>query len=167
MPKRRRGEHVHYQEEFALQAKKLCKLGATDAQLADFFEVGLSTITNWRVVHKPFMTACKLGKSTADSTVERSLYQRAVGYSCEDTDIRVIEGKVVKTPTIKHYPPDTTACIYWTKNRDPQNWRDKREFDYRGNVPIAKIEIEVVDPEEKVRVGDASDQDPKKIPTTH
>lgn len=40
-------------------------------------------------------------------------------------------GVIVKQ-TIKHYPPDTTACIYWTKNRMPERWRDVRQTELTG-----------------------------------
>jgi hypothetical protein len=28
-----------------------------------------------------------------------------------------------------HVPPDTTACIFWLKNRDPQHWRDVQQME--------------------------------------
>jgi len=32
-------------------------------------------------------------------------------------------------PTVKHYPPDTTAAIFWLKNRQPAKWREKQEVE--------------------------------------
>ncbi len=49
-----RGRPTKYKAEYAEQAAKLCKLGATDAQLADFFEVSVSTVNLWKVEHREF-----------------------------------------------------------------------------------------------------------------
>lgn len=116
-----------YQPEYATQAAKLCALGATDSQLADFFEVAVSTISLWKVQHSEFSEALKVSKDQADAKVEQSLYRRAMGYECDEVDIRVIANELVQTPIRKIYPPDTTACIFWLKNRKSAEWRDKVE----------------------------------------
>lgn len=123
----KRGRPTKYTADTAKQAQKLSKLGATDAQLADFFGVAVSTICLWKVEHPAFSDALKSAKDVADDRVERSLYQRALGYEHDEIDIRVIQNRVVKTPIRKHYPPDTTACIFWLKNRRPDLWREKPE----------------------------------------
>lgn len=132
------GRPSGYKAEFAEQAKKLCRLGATNADLADFFGVTFQTINNWRVAHQEFFDALKIGKDETDQQVERSLFQRAMGYTCNEDDIRVIDNQIVITPTIKHYPPDTTAMIFWLKNRKPVEWRDKQEIEHSG-MPMVII----------------------------
>lgn len=122
-----RGRPSKYRPEYPEQAAKLCMLGATDAQLADFFAVAVATINLWKVQHPEFSESIKVPKEQADQRVEQSLYRRAMGYEHDETDIRVVGTKLVKTPTRKHYPPDTTAAIFWLKNRDPKNWRDRIE----------------------------------------
>lgn len=114
-----------YKPEFVKQAAKLCSLGATDAQLADFFEVAVSTVALWKVQHKEFSDAIKVPKAEADVRVEQSLYRRAMGYEHDEVDIRVVGGELVQTPIRKVYPPDTTAAIFWLKNRKPEDWREK------------------------------------------
>jgi hypothetical protein len=114
-----------YKDEYCEQAKKLCGLGATDAQMADFFKVTEKTFANWKNKHPEFLHALKKAKEISDSRVVRSLFERATGYSHPDSHITVIDKKVVITPITKHYAPDTTACIFWLKNRDKDNWRDK------------------------------------------
>lgn len=119
------GRPSKYKPECAKQAAKLCKLGATDAQLADFFQVSVSTINLWKVEHKEFSESIKVPKGEADERVEQSLYRRAMGYEHDEVDIRVIANDVVITPIRKYYPPDSTAMIFWLKNRRPDVWRDK------------------------------------------
>lgn len=126
------GRPSKYREEFATQAKKLCELGATAPDLANFFDVAVSTVKLWQVQHKAFSDALKVGKAAADRMVEQSLFRRAVGYEHDETDVRVVAGQIVKTELRKHYPPDTTACIFWLKNRKPEEWRDRHEIDH-GN----------------------------------
>lgn len=121
-----------YKPEYAKQAAQLCKLGATDAQLADFFEVTVSTVSLWKVQHKEFSEALKVAKDEADAKVEQSLFRRAMGFECDETDIRVIGGKVVQTPMRKIYPPDTTAAIFWLKNRKPEQWRETKAVELTG-----------------------------------
>jgi hypothetical protein len=127
-----------YKPEYAKQAEKLCALGAKDTELADFFEVTDRTIQRWKIDHEEFCQSLKLGKEIPDENVKRSLYQRAIGFSHPDVDIRVIDGKVIKTDIVKHYPPDTTAGIFWMKNRDPKNWRDKQEVELQVNGSLAE-----------------------------
>lgn len=121
------GRPTKYKPEYAAQAEKLCRLGATDAQLADFFQVAISTVSLWKVEHPAFSEAVKLPKEEADAKVEQSLYKRAMGYEHDEVDIRVIDGKVVETPIRKFYPPDTAAMIFWLKNRKKVEWRDRIE----------------------------------------
>jgi len=134
-----------YKSEYAKQAEKLCILGATDADLADFFEVSVSTINLWKIEHKEFSESLKLGKEPADNRVKNALYHRALGYSHPEDDIKSVNGEIVVTPTVKHYPPDTTACIFWLKNRLPDEFRANPEPGDDDYVQPVKIEVNVVD----------------------
>ena len=126
------GRPSKYDEQFASQAEKLCRLGATDQELADFFDVSVRTLYRWKSESDEFCQALKAGKAEADDRVERSLFARACGYEHDEVDIRVVEGEIVQTEIRKHYPPDTTAGIFWLKNRRPDQWRDKREHEHSG-----------------------------------
>lgn len=122
------GRPTLYREEYDEMAYRLCLLGATDKDLAETFGVSEQTIITWRSKHPGFLESIKKGKEIADARVAESLFQRANGFVATDTHIAVIDGAVVKTPTEKVYPPDTTACIFWLKNRQPGKWRDKVEI---------------------------------------
>ncbi|MGC6358379.1 helix-turn-helix domain-containing protein, partial [Pasteurella multocida] len=112
---------------------KLCLLGATDKDIANFFEVSESTLNNWKNEYPEFLESIKKGKMLADANVAERLYKRALGYEAPDVDIRVIENKIVETPLIKHYPPDPTSAIFWLKNRQPEKWRDKQVIDHTNS----------------------------------
>lgn len=125
------GRPTLYKEEFNEQVEKLCKLGATDNEIADFFEVDVSTINNWKISHPPFFESIKKGKILADSNVADRLYQRALGFEHDSEEIKVADGEVIRVPIRKIYPPDPTAAIFWLKNRRSKEWRDKQEIDQR------------------------------------
>lgn len=116
-----------YKPEFDVQAEKLCKLGATDKEMAEFFGISESTLNNWKNEYESFLESIKKGKTYADSNVAERLYQRAMGYSHADVHVSNYQGEITITPLTKHYAPDTTAAIFWLKNRRPDSWRDKTE----------------------------------------
>lgn len=130
------GRPTKYDPKYNRQAYRHCLLGATDEELAIFFEVDLSTINLWKLTWPKFSESIKKGKSDADEKVAESLFKRANGYSHPDVDIKIYDGEIITTKLTKHYPPDTTAAIFWLKNRQKKNWRDKTEVD--NNIKIGK-----------------------------
>lgn len=126
------GRPTSYRPEYVEQAFNYCLLGATDEDLARFFGVSTQTINAWKSSHSEFLDAIKRGKDEADAKVAASLYNRALGYSHPDLDLKVVAGQIVGTPIIKHYPPDPTSAIFWLKNRQRAKWRDKQEHEHTG-----------------------------------
>ncbi len=118
-----------YKPQYNEQVYKLCLLGATDSEIGDFFNVDERTINNWKVEFPEFFQSIKKGKEYADANVASKLYNRALGYEHEEDKIFNDQGVPLIVPTIKHYPPDTTAAIFWLKNRQPAKWRDKQEVE--------------------------------------
>ena len=114
------------------QIEKLAKAGWTDVQMADFCDVTEQTWNNWKKQHPAFFESLKDWKAEADHKVERRLYERATGYTCKDTHVSNYQGVITKTKLKKHYPPDTTAAIFWLKNRKSKQWRDKQDHHHSG-----------------------------------
>ena len=134
--KREPGRPSRYRAEFAEQARKLCRLGATDKDIAEFFEVDERTFHRWKQSHAEFCQSLKEGKALADAEVADRLYRRATGYTHGSVKIMQDKGKPVIVPYRKHYAPDTIACIFWLKNRRPDLWRDRHEVSGPGGGPI-------------------------------
>lgn len=130
-----------YQPEFATQAAKLCLLGATDQEIADFFEIDVRTVYRWKHDHEEFCQALKGGKEVADERVERSLYQRAIGYEQDEVKIFMPGGasEPVYAPFRAKVAPDTTAAIFWLKNRRSGEWRDKTEQEQSGTMTLSVV----------------------------
>lgn len=132
------GRPSSYKPEYATQAAKLCKLGATDADLADFFGVATSTIWRWSGQYAEFCNALKTAKDLADERVERSLYQKAVGYEYDAVKIFQYEGSPVEVPYREKVAPDTTAAIFWLKNRRKAEWRDRIEQEVTHKLSLSE-----------------------------
>lgn len=119
------GRPTAYKKVYDEQARKLCLIGYTDEDLADFFNTTTQTINNWKHLFPSFLDSMLSGKEIADGNVGAKLYERAMGYEHDDTDIRVIEGQIVQTPIKKIYPPDSTALKFWMINRQRSRWAEK------------------------------------------
>lgn len=130
------GRPSKFRPEFVRQAKLIAKLGATDTDMAAIFGVNRSTILDWQERHPEFAKALQIGKKEADAAVEKSLYRKATGYSYDAVKIFQHEGMIVTHDYVEHCPPDTTACIFWLKNRKPAEWRDRIENNVNGNVTL-------------------------------
>jgi hypothetical protein len=132
------GRPSAFASEMMRQARFLCERGCTDVELAEFFGVCEKTLNNWKKAHPEFLQSLKEGKAVADSRVQRSLFKRATGYSHPDVHFSNFQGTITATPLTKHYPPDTTAAIFWLKNRRPDQWRDKVDLNtnHTGTIEI-------------------------------
>lgn len=127
MPEEKRGRPTKYKKEFCIQAEKLCKKGFIDTEIADFFDVDVATINRWKISHSDFCESLKSGKRHSDSKVVDALYNRALGYEFTETKEEEGTAGTKKTVITKQIAGDTTAQIFWLKNRDPENWRSNPE----------------------------------------
>ncbi len=139
------GRPSKFNPEFIPLVVEFAGDGMTELEMAQRLGVSAPTFRKWKLDNPELLAALKLNKEKADERVEQSLYKRAMGYSCEETDIRVIDGKIVKTQIVKTYPPDTTAMIFWLKNRKPKDWRDKRETEISGSLNLTDMTDEDLD----------------------
>jgi hypothetical protein len=120
------GRPALYRPEYAELARRCClAFGSTDEELANFFGVSAWLVGQWRAEYPEFADACKEGKGHADSNVVQKLYHRAIGFTEEVEEVYRENGKTIRVKVKKYFPPDTTACIFWLKNRRPDQWRDR------------------------------------------
>lgn len=140
-----------YRPEYAEQARKLCLLGATDKQLADFFGVTEQTINGWKIDFPEFFESLRAGKMKADAEVASKLYDRAIGAEwTEQQAFKVKKGKdneeVVVVDVRKAAPPDTPAIALWLHNRKAELWRKNPEpADDDSKAQPVKVVVNVVD----------------------
>ena len=126
-----------YRPEYAGQAEKLCLLlGATDDDLAAFFDVSQRAINRWKVRHPFFAQALQRGKLVADGHIAESLYRQAKGhYTVKRT--KVFADPKTQTKMEIEYEeeqlPNVVAAMFWLKNRQPAKWRDRQKVEV-GNL---------------------------------
>lgn len=102
--------------------------GLTDEQIAGNMGVSRSTLNSWKDRYPDILDALKKGKEIVDRQVENALLKRALGYEYEEIKEKYEFGELSeRTVTKKQVAPDTTAQIFWLKNRKPKDWRDKQE----------------------------------------
>lgn len=128
------GRPTKFNTRMCPRVYKLALLGATDAQIADFLGISTATLDAWKNEHPRFLSALKRGKDTADAMVAKSLYRRALGYRHKAVKIfadpKTGAEKIVEY--VEQYAPDTTACIFWLKNRQRAAWRDRIDTEITG-----------------------------------
>lgn len=105
--------------------------GLSNEQIAYNMNVGIRTLYKWQKQNMQFKQALKVGKDTADRQVENALFKSALGYEYKE-EVVTNDGRVVTVT--KHQKANTTAQIFWLKNRKPEQWRDKREFTHDGEI---------------------------------
>lgn len=100
--------------------------GLIEEQIAKNMGISVSTINEWKNRFPEIKEALKKGKEVVDREVENALLKRALGYEYEEITEKYEMGELTETKvTKKQVVPDTTAQIFWLKNRKPREWRDK------------------------------------------
>lgn len=132
--KKKAGRKSLYNPEFhPKKAGELALMGKTNPEIAQALGVTAETLNQWRKQFPEFSDAIKGNKDQADGKVVASLYQRACGYEYEEKSEKVDPEKgTIVTTTIKQVAPDVTAQIFWLKNRQPKDWRDKQVQEITG-----------------------------------
>lgn len=136
------GRPTKYEVKMNNQVEKLCKLGATDKEIADFFGICEATLNVWKKTEPDFMESIKRGKVIADMDVANSLHKRALGYTYIEAREEISpDGSVKTSKTLKEVSPDTGAAMAWLKNRRPKEWRDKQDIELSGEIKMPSIII--------------------------
>lgn len=105
--------------------------GLTDEQIAKKMGVNIATLYDWKKKYPEISESLKKGKEVVDTIVENALLKRALGYRYDEVTIE--DGIETKRVT-KEVQPDTTAQIFWLKNRRPDKWRDKQNVEVSGSL---------------------------------
>ena len=117
----------------------------TDEQLAAKIGITATTLYDWKNKYPVISEALKRGKEVVDVEVENALLKRAMGYEYTETRTETADDGTVKTIVMqKTMPPDTTAQIFWLKNRRPAVWRDKQQVEHSTDKPF-EVNIRVIE----------------------
>jgi hypothetical protein len=121
------------------------QLGGTDGQLAEALGISRRALTARKTKDPELFHTLKEAKAEADARVEKALFQRGIGYTCDDCHVSKHKGRITITRFKKHYPPDTLACIFWLKNRKPQEWRDRGELKVDQDEALVAVPPDVLE----------------------
>lgn len=131
-----KGKYAEWLTDDAL--KKLeawARDGLTDEQIAARMGISVSTLYEWRKKYSEISESLKKGKEVVDIEVENALLKRALGYTYNEVTHERVGDQLIPTKIVKkEMPPDTTAQIFWLKNRKPEQWSDKK--DETGNIEV-------------------------------
>lgn len=130
-----------------LRLEAYARDGLTDEQIAHNMGINPATLYEWKKKYHEISEALKKGKEVVDIQVENALLKRALGYSYEEVKIESGDDGKKITKTIKEVIPDTTAQIFWLKNRRPDRWRDKQAIEHSGAVDVRKVYNEMSEEE--------------------
>lgn len=164
MTKKRKRRNVTYKdwitEEGLIKIEGWARDGLVNEQIANEIGIHPSTLYDWQKKYPEIAETLKRGKDVIDRQVENALLKRALGYEYEEvTQERVLKKDVKGEPmtdlhgfpisemvttkiVTKQVVPDTTAQIFWLKNRKPHEWRDKRDIEHSGavNTGLSKLD---------------------------
>ena len=134
-------------EEGLLKIEGWARDGLTDKQIAENIGVAYSTFRDWIKRFPALSAPLKRGKEVIDRQVENALLKRALCYEYVETTKELTDlGLTVTKQVTKQVAPDTTAQIFWLKNRKPKEWRDKKETEVTGNLnvnnPFSDLSVE-------------------------
>jgi len=122
-----------YNKTMNLLVKALARQGMTDEQMAEEIGIGRATFYKWKKRYTSFRDSCEGGKKEPNEIVKESLFARATGFDYyEEKIVDGPKGRQVEKIK-KHALPDATSMIFWLKNRDKENWRDRYEHDVKVN----------------------------------
>ena len=111
--------------------------GFIDTEIADIIGVTRATIHNWNKKYPDLFDTRKANKDIADKKVQAALYDRAVGFEYDEVTTEISDTFGRKSKTVKKKVlPDTTACIFWLKNRKKKEWRDVQQREVTGEITL-------------------------------
>lgn len=131
------GPKVEFSKAKLEQVELLAKLGATNNQLAEFFDKNSSTIDSWIKNNKEFRKARKKGGMVADLKVIQCMFKRATGYDYTEEQVLIINGKIKKVKVKKHAIPSEKSILAWLTNRQRLLWTNSYanlNVNYKGSI---------------------------------
>lgn len=104
--------------------------GISEEEIAKKLGIAYSTFNLYKKQKSELSEVLKKGAEIVDTEVENALLKRALGYSYDEITKELVNGELKVTKIVhKQVVADTTAQIFWLKNRASDKWRDKVEFD--------------------------------------
>lgn len=141
-------------ESGLLQLQGWARDGLTNEDIAKNIGINPKTLYDWIKKWPEIEQSLRMGKEPADRKVENALFNKATGYTEEVEKVKVLnDGGIVRYKEQVYYPPDTTAAIFWLKNRKSEAWRDKHELEHSGDINLSD-QVKKIDDYIQSKTGD-------------
>ena len=121
--------------------KMMFQKGCTDLEVAKALRIHQRTLQRWKTDNPDFCRIVRDWKDEADNVIEKSMYERAKGYSHPEEKIFNGLDGIISVDTVKHYPPDTAAGKFWLTNRRPKEWKEKTENTETHKFKFGDIDV--------------------------
>jgi hypothetical protein len=125
-----KGKYETHVKPKLLLIEAWCRDGLTDEQIYKNLDISHESFYKYKKEHVEFTDTLKRGKEVIDVMVENALLKSALGYEYEE-EAMTRDGPE-RLRKVAH--PNTTALIFWLKNRKPKEWRDKHEIESHSEV---------------------------------
>lgn len=128
--------HTHVEPKL-LQVAAWARDGLTDADMCKNLDIGKDAFIDYKKQYPELTDALKRNKEVADIIIENELYEKAKGKVMVLNKVKVLnDGTLIDYQEETFIPGDTTAQIFWLKNRKPKEWRDKQEIEHSGSLDV-------------------------------
>ena len=128
-----------YRPEYAEIARDCCAAGATNETLAERFTVSRRTVDRWIEGIPDFRDAVSDGRGIANGKVVSALFARAIGLEHKMVKVSCHNGQPVTATYTVEVLPDVRACMFWLRNRLPEQWRENRPLANDTDLPTSAI----------------------------
>lgn len=143
------------EEGLLIRVEGWARDGLSDDQIAENIGIAPSTLYEWKNKFSEFSESLKKGKDLVDREVENALLKRALGYNYDE--VHYEEG-IEKKRITKEVQPDTTAQIFWLKNRKKDVWKDNKGLEHSGETThnhkqqtdLSKLSVEELEQVESI-----------------
>ncbi len=144
--KLKRGRPAVYSEDIDENVRRLCLLGLSDTEIAEYLQISRKTMWDWDNAHPTFVNARAEGRVKADAKVASALHDRALGINYKEQQpvklrIGQFEDKVELVEVDRYIPPDTHAAALWLSNRQRGRWSIKPLTDGEAGGEEVNIKI--------------------------
>ena len=129
--------HSHVEPKLLL-IEAWARDGLTVEQIAENLGVAEGTFYEYQKQYPELKEALKNGREVIDVMVENALLKAALGYDYREEELNKVTGEPIELRRVAH--PNTTALIFWLKNRKPREWRDKQELEHSGNMGVTIVD---------------------------
>ena len=129
--------------EGLLKLEGWAREGLTEEQITHNMGISRETLSQWKKKYPDISDTLKRGKEVVDLQVENALLKRALGYEYEEVSEKYESGTLTEKKVIKKQViPDTTAQIFWLKNRRPDKWKDKQDVQVSGELKEEQTKLD-------------------------